>query len=87
MFKAVLYELFLVEAGAGRLHNCCSKAVERLVVIGLQPAIITIIVWQFIVVTGTVTAIGVKGAAECVAGIDLPLLGCPSFHHRGCRAL
>ena len=84
---AALYGLFLVKVKAMHLHNCCSKAVERLVIGGLQLVIITIIVWQVTVVKGTVTVINVKDAVECVAGIDLPQLGCPSFHHQGCRAL
>ena len=87
MFVAVLYEPFLVKVGARRPRNCCSKAAEIPVADGLQPAIITIIAWQFIVITGIVTAIGVKDAAVCVAGIDLPQRGSPSFHRRYCRAL
>ena len=61
--------------------------VERPVVSVLQPAIITIIIWQVIVVKGTVTVINVKGVTECAAGIGLLQLGSPSFHHQGCRAL
>ena len=44
MFVVVLYEPFLVKVRAVLLHNCCSMAVERLIVSVLQLVIITIIV-------------------------------------------
>ena len=84
---AALYELFLVKARVKHLHNCCSMVVERPAVGVRQPAIITIIIWQVIVVKGTVTVINVRDAVKCAAGTGLPPLGCPSFHHQGCRAL